>query len=96
MLRLPPKNRNQGIYWTRFYLDHIDKSPKQKISKQDQYRERLIEIKSCFNQPSYPEDIVELINYINRVLGLKTISIQHMDKVTSTINLLKSKYDQEE
>lgn len=95
-LKLPPKNRNQGIYWVRYYLDHVDKpSPKPKITKQDEYRQILIQILDCFEQSSYPSDIEELILEVNRLLELKRITSKHMENINYTISVLTSKYNQE-
>ena len=95
-LKLPLKNRNQGIYWVRYYLDHVDKpSPKPKITKQDEYRQILIQILDCFEQSSYPSDIEELILEVNRLLELKRITSKHMENINYTISVLTSKYNQE-
>jgi hypothetical protein len=95
-LRLPPKNRNQGIYWVRYYLDHVDKPIKApKISKQQEYRDLLLEILSNFHYDNYPGDIQALIDEINRVLGLKRITSAHVDKINNQINILANKYKQE-
>ena len=88
-----PKNRNQGIYWVRYYLDHVDKPTKQqKPSKQDEYRQLLLEILDNFKYKNYPSDIEALINEINRVLHLKRITSSHMDKITNSINILADRY----
>lgn len=92
-LRIPPKNRNQGVYWVRYYLDHVDKPQKQqRISKQDEYRQTLLQMLDCFDQSSYPTDIAEFIQEINRLLQLKRITSKHMDKINFTVNNLVNKY----
>ena len=95
-LRLPPKNRNQGIYWVRYYLDHVDKPlPKLKITKQDEYRQILIQILDCFEQSSYPLDIEVFIQEVHRLLQLKRITSKHMEKINATVQLLSNKYKEE-
>jgi hypothetical protein len=95
-LRLPPKNRNQGIYWIRYYLDNVDKpSAKPKITKQDEYRQTLVQMLDCFTQSSYPPDITEFILELERVLKLKRITSKHMEKITCIVGELTSKYKQE-
>jgi hypothetical protein len=92
-LRLPPKNKNQGIYWVRYYLDHVDKPQKQiKPSKQTEYRALLVEVRNCFEQQEYPDDIQILINEIDRVLLLKRITSSHMKNITAQIDFLTNKY----
>jgi hypothetical protein len=95
-MRLPPKNRNQGIYWVRYYLDHVDKpQPKPKVTKQDEYRQILLQILDCFEQSSYPLDIEVFIQEIHRLLQLKRITSKHMEKINYTIGVLTNKYNQE-
>lgn len=95
-LRLPPKNRNQGIYWVRYYLDNVDRAPaKPKVTKQDEYRQTLLQILDCFEQSSYPLDVEVFIEEIHRLLQLKRITSKHMEKIQYTIAVLTSKYNQE-
>jgi len=92
-LRLPPKNRNQGIYWVRYYLDHVDKPPaKAKITKQDEYRQMLTQMLDCFTQSSYPEDIELFIQELQRLLQLKRITSKHIEKVQLAVKDLSNKY----
>lgn len=92
-LRLPPKNRNQGIYWVRYYLDHVDKPPaKVKITKQDEYRQMLTQMLDCFTQSSYPEDIELFIQELQRLLQLKRITSKHIQKVQLAVKDLSNKY----
>jgi hypothetical protein len=95
-MRLPPKNRNQGIYWVRYYLDHVDRPPaKPKVTKQDEYRQTLVQILDCFEQSSYPLDIEVFIQEVHRLLQLKRITSKHMEKINYTIGVLTNKYNQE-
>jgi len=88
-----PKNRNQGIYWVRYYLDHVDKPRKQqKPSKQDEYRQTLLQMLNCFENDTYPEDIAAYIQEIHRLLELKRITSKHMDNINFTVNVLANKY----
>jgi hypothetical protein len=95
-LRLPPKNRNQGIYWVRYYLDHVDKpQPKLKVTKQDEYRQTITQMLDCFSQSSYPDDINQFILELQRLLQLKRITNKHMEKLNVTIQFLSNKYKEE-
>ena len=95
-IRLPPKNRNQGIYWVRYYLDHVDRpTPKPKITKQDEYRQTLVQILDCFEQSSYPLDIKVFIQEVNRLLQLKRITSKHMEKIQSMVSILTDKYKED-
>lgn len=92
-LRLPPKNRNQGIYWVRYYLDNVDKpTAKPKITKQDEYRQILVQMLDCFTQSSYPPDIIEFIKELERLLQLKRITSKHMEKIQNMVSALTDKY----
>jgi hypothetical protein len=93
-VRLPPKNRNQGIYWVSTYLKYnLDKPPKQpKSTKQEEYRAILLEMLNCFEYDEYPEDIVKYINEIQRVLQLKTINSKHFEKLQNMSAVLLDKY----
>lgn len=92
-LRLPPKNRNQGIYWVRYYLDNIDRAPaKPKVTKQDEYRQLLLQMLDCFEQSSYPTDIEAFIQEIHRLLELKRITSKHIENIQSTLAILTNKY----
>ena len=92
-LLLPPKNRNQGIYWVRYYLDNVDRAPaKPKVTKQDEYRQILLQMLDCFEQSSYPLDIEVFIEEIHRLLQLKRITSKHMEKIQNTVNILTNKY----
>ena len=95
-MRLPPKNMNQGIYWVSTYLKYnLDKPPKPpKISKQQQYRIHLLELLDCFSEDEeYPQDIIDYINEIYRILELKTVTQKHIDKLHSIIDILSEKYN---
>jgi hypothetical protein len=95
-VRLPPKNMNQGIYWVSTYLKYnLDKPPKQrKISKQEHYRSHLYELLNCFEaDEEYPEDIINYLNEIHRILQLKAINQKHIDKLHTTIDYLADKYN---
>ncbi len=95
-MRLPPKNRNQGIYWVRYYLDHVDKpQAKPKVTKQDEYRQTLTQMLDCFTQSSYPYDIAEFILELKRLLQLKRITSKHMEKINVTVQFLSNKYKEE-
>ena len=96
-MRLPPKNMNQGIYWVSTYLKYnLDKSPKPKSkqpTKQELYRKYLYDLLDCFESgEEYPDDIIDYLNEINRVLSLKTINQKHIDKINLIIGELVSKY----
>lgn len=93
-MRLPPKNMNQGIYWVSTYLKYnLDKAPKQpKPTKQQEYRSILVEMLNCFEYAEYPEDIVQYINEIQRVLQLKTINSKHIEKIQAMCTVLLDKY----
>ena len=93
-MRLPPKNRNQGIYWVSTYLKYnLDKPPRQpKPTKQETYRAILLEMLECFEPGEYPEDILEYINEIQRVLQLKTINSKHFEKINGMCCVLLDKY----
>ena len=93
-MRLPPKNMNQGIYWVSTYLKYnLDKSPKvAKPTKQEQYRQKLHEMLSCFEQEEYPADVIAFIDEIHRVLSLKSITSKHMDEICNNVNILCEKY----
>lgn len=95
-VRLPPKNRNQGIYWVRYYLDHVDRPhAKPKITKQDEYRQTLVQILDCFEQSSYPLDIEVFIQEVHRLLQLKRITSKHMEKIQSMVSILTDKYKED-
>ena len=95
-LKLPPKNRNQGIYWVRYYLDHVDRpAAKPRINKQDEYRQTIVQMLDCFTQSSYPEDIAEFILELERILQLKRITSKHMEKINATVGFLSNKYKKE-
>lgn len=95
-LRLPPKNRNQGIYWVRYYLDNVDRpQAKPKVTKQDEYRQTITQMLDCFTQSSYPEDIEMFIQELHRLLQLKRITSKHMEKINSVVGALTNKYKQE-
>ena len=95
-LKLPPKNRNQGIYWVRYYLDHVDRPvAKPRINKQDEYRQTIVQMLDCFTQSSYPEDIAEFILELERILQLKRITSKHMEKINATVGFLSNKYKEE-
>jgi hypothetical protein len=88
-----PKNRNQGIYWVRYYLDHVDRpEPKPRINKQDEYRQVLLQMLDCFTQENYPKDVADFIGELERVLQLKRITSKHMDNITCNVKILSSKY----
>jgi hypothetical protein len=94
-MRLPPKNMNQGIYWVSTYLKYnLDKPQKPaKISKQQQYRAHLLELLDCFSGgEEYPQDIIDYLNEIHRILELKTITQKHIDKVHDIIAVISKKY----
>lgn len=81
MIKLPPKNRNQSIYWTRLCVD-LTRGP----SKQTQYRQNLLDTKKlllgCTQVPEVPKVICE----INRILTLKTVTTKHLDKISNWID----------
>jgi hypothetical protein len=93
-MRLPPKNMSQGIYWVSTYLKYnLDKPPKvAKPTKQQEYRELLLEILKCYDLDEYPTDIQQLIDEIHRVLALKSITKKHIDKIRISISILAQKY----
>jgi hypothetical protein len=94
-MRLPPKNMNQGIYWVSTYLKYnLDKPQKPaKISKQQEYRTHLLELLDCFSgDKEYPEDIIDYLNEIHRILELKTITQKHINKVHGIIAVISKKY----
>ena len=98
-LRLPPKNRNQGIYWVRYYLDHVDKPSRSatkqpKITKQEEYRQLINELIACWPEPieSYPEPIQFYINHLYKILNLKRITSIHMDRIQGMIDILEEEY----
>jgi hypothetical protein len=93
-VRLPPKNMNQGIYWVSTYLKYnLDKPPKvAKPTKQQEYRQLLNEILAEYTCEEYPQDIQDHIDEIHRILGLKTITKKHLEKVSNTIDILVEKY----
>lgn len=94
-VRVPPKNMNQDIYWVSTYLKYnLDKPPKvAKISKQEQYRLHLLELLDCFSDTKeYPQDIIDYLNEIERILQLKSITQKHIDKIHAIISILLEKY----
>ena len=97
-VRLPPKNMNQGIYWVSTYLKYnLDKPPKvAKPTKQEEYRQVLHSIlkEYTLDLEDYPKDFQEHILEIHRVLGLKSITKKHMQKIVDTIDVLVEKYQQ--
>jgi len=93
-MRLPPKNKNQGIYWVSTYLKYnLDKPPKQtKLTKQQEYRSMLLDMLNCFEYDEYPKDIINYINEIERALQLKTINSKHIEKIQDMCTILLDKY----
>lgn len=83
MIKLPPKNRNQSIYWTQLCVDLNRPRPP---SKQTVYRQNLQDTRQlllgCMSIPQVPAVVEE----INRILTLKTVTTKHLDKISNWID----------
>lgn len=91
MIKLPPKNRGQAVYWNQFCLAHPITKPRP-IAKQQLYRENLLltrqHLLACRELPPVQELLLE----IDRILELKTLTIKHLDKVSKTIDKIYEDY----
>lgn len=86
-----PKNMNQGIYWVKQYLVHVDKpakKPKQP-TKQEIYRNHLYKLLDIFCEDGVEYDVHKpIITEIRRLLTLKSITSKHIDKIVEMIDSL--------
>jgi uncharacterized protein YyaL (SSP411 family) len=94
MLKLPFKNRNQGIYWVRYYLDNVETSRKSTVTKTEEYKHTVAQMLDNFKSEvsSYPADVQELLLYLESLLTKNRVSITQMNKATKMLDLLVEKY----
>jgi hypothetical protein len=86
-----PKNMNQGIYWVKQYLVHVDKPAKKpkEPTKQEIYREHLYKLLDILGEDGIEyEQHKSVLAEIRRLLTLKSITSKHMDKLSLMIDSL--------
>jgi len=86
-----PKNMNQGIYWVKQYLIHVDKPAKKpkEPTKQDIYREHLYKLLSVLYEDGIEYEVHKpVIAEIRRLLALRSVTSKHMDKLLEMIDNL--------
>ncbi len=83
MIKIPPKNRGQSIYWNQLCLRYNKPTKPVQPTKQELYKANLLEVKHILIPCQELSEVFELLQEIDRILGLKTITKKHLDKISN-------------
>jgi len=92
MIKLPPKNRNQAIYWNRLCLQFTKPVKRSKLTKQELQRQNLVEIRNSLLECVEIDGVLNIIQEIDRILNLKIVTDKHLVKIASSIKSVYEKY----
>jgi hypothetical protein len=92
MIKLPPKNRNQAIYWNRLCLQFTKPVKRAKLTKQELHRQNLVTSRSFLLDCVEIDGVLNIIQEIDRILNLKIVTDKHLVKISSSIKSVYEKY----
>ena len=92
MIKFPPKNRNQSIYWTRLCLQFTRPVKPAKPTKQQLHRQSLLETRNLLLDCVEIDGVLNIIQEIDRILNLKIVSDKHVVNIANSIKPVYEKY----